>query len=190
MTAAGTMQSNDGRYQKAYQVTLGLLVGAIDRLRLVAPVDVISVPGNHDTLSAWTITETVKAWFRNAEDVNVDHSPMLRKYYRHGRCLVGLTHGDKERPDDLPMLMATERKEDWSQTRYREWFLGHFHKSAVKIKTVGDEFHGVRVRTLPSLCGTDAWHFGQGYTGNLRSAEMYYLHAERGLAGTTVYTVP
>lgn len=188
-TTAGTVQSNDGRYQKAYQVTLGLLVGAIDRLRELAPVEVLSIPGNHDTLSAWTLTETLKAWYRTAGDVSVDNAPTLRKYRHWGRCLLGWTHGDKERPDDLPLLMATEQPELWSATRWREWHLGHLHKSATKIKTVGDEYHGVRVRTLPSLCASDVWHTQQGYTGNIRSAESYFWHQERGLVGTGVYNV-
>jgi hypothetical protein len=190
MTTAGTIQSNDGRYQKAYQVTLDLLVETIDTLRELAPVEVISVPGNHDTLSAWTITETLKAWYRRVGDVVVDNSPTLRKYRTWGRCLLGFTHGDKERPDDLPLLMATEQPQLWSATRYREWHLGHLHKSATKIKTTGDEYHGVRVRTLPSLCASDVWHSQMGYTGNIRSAESYYWHQERGLAGTCVYNVP
>jgi hypothetical protein len=189
MTTGGTPQSNDGRFQKVYQVTLGLLVGAIDRLRELAPVDVISIPGNHDTLSAWTITESLRAWYRTAGDVSVDNAPTLRKYYRYGKTLLLFTHGDKEKLAGLPLLMATERPEDWAQTHYREAHLGHRHKSAGMTVT-GDEFNGVRVRTLPSLSGTDSWHHGQGYVGNIRSAEAYFWHPERGHAGTAIYNVP
>lgn len=189
LTTAGTPQSNDGRYQKIFLATIDLLTWAIDHLLAIAPVEVISIPGNHDTLSAWAITEALRAWYRSTEDVVVDNSPTLRKYRTWGSCLLGFTHGDKERPDDLPLLMATEQPQLWSSTRWREWHLGHLHKSATKIKTTGDKYHGVRVRTLPSLCASDVWHTQMGYTGNIRSAEAYYWHQQRGLAGTSVYNV-
>jgi hypothetical protein len=188
-TTSGTPQSNDGRYQKAYQKTLQLLVWAIDELREIAPVDVLTVPGNHDTLSAWTLSEALAAWYRRDEEVSVENGPALRKYYRWGRTLLGFTHGDKEKPGDLPLLMASEKPCEWAATDFREWHLGHLHMSRAQIKTVGSEFHGVRVRTLPSLCATDAWHHQQGYTGNLRSAEAYLYHRERGHAATLLYTL-
>jgi hypothetical protein len=189
MTTAGTPQSNDGRFQKVYCVTLDLLVWAIDRLRELAPVDVMSVPGNHDTLSAWTMTESLRAWYRTAGDVSVDNAPTLRKYYRFGKTMLLLTHGDKEKLSDLPLLMATERSQDWAETHYREAHLGHRHKSA-GMSVTHNELNGVRVRTLPSLSGTDSWHYGQGYVGNIRSAEGYYWHPENGMVGTSIYNVP
>jgi hypothetical protein len=188
-TTAGTPQSNDGRYQKVYQTTLALLVGAIDRLREIAPVDVLTVPGNHDTLSVWTLGETIKAWYRSADDVAVDNSPMLRKYYRYGRSLLLFTHGDREKITSLPLIMAQERRQDWAETIWREAHIGHRHKSA-SVVMAAEELAGIRIRTLPSLCATDAWHHQQGYVSNVRSAESYFWSRERGLAGTGVYNVP
>lgn len=189
MTTGGTPQSNDGRYQKAYQVTIGLLVGAIERLVAVAPVEVLSVPGNHDTLSAWTITETLGAWFRNSPHVKVDNSPSLRKYVRHGKCLIGFTHGDKEKPESLPLIMAQERAGDWADTKAREWHLGHKHTVSTKVVGQLAEHTGVRVRILPSLSGSDAWHSQMGYVHNIKSAEAYLWHKERGLIGVSYYNV-
>ena len=189
MTTGGTPQSNDGRYIKAYQVTLGLIVGAVERLMEVAPVEVLSVPGNHDTLSAWTLTETISAWFRKSPNVTVDNSPMLRKYTRWGKCLIGFTHGDKEKPESLPLIMAQERANDWAETKTREWHLGHKHTVSTKIVGQLAEHTGVKVRVLPSLSGTDSWHHAQGYIGNTKSAEAYLWHKERGLLGVSYYNV-
>ena len=119
----------------------------------------------------------------------VDDTLYKRKYYRHGAVMLGFAHGEKEKPENLPLLMATEQQEAWAATRYHEWHLGHLHKSATKIKTVADEFNGVRVRTLPSLCGTDLWHFDMGYVQNIRSAEVYLFDPDRGLAGTQVFNL-
>ena len=189
MTTGGTPQSNDGRYQKAYQVTIGLLVGAVERLVAVAPVEVLSVPGNHDTLSAWTITETIGAWFRNTPHVKVDNSPTLRKYVRHGKCLIGFTHGDKEKSEALPLIMAQERASDWAETKTREWHLGHKHTVSTKIVGQLAEHTGVRVRILPSLSGSDAWHSQMGYVHNIKSAEAYLWHKDRGLLGVSYNNV-
>lgn len=189
MTTGGTPQSNDGRYQKAYQVTIGLLVGAIERLVAVAPVEVVSVPGNHDTLSVWTITETIGAWFRNSPHVTVDNSPSLRKYTRWGKCLIGFTHGDKEKPESLPLIMAQERASDWAETKAREWHLGHKHTVSAKVVGHLAEHTGVRVRVLPSLSGSDAWHSQMGYVHNIKSAEAYLWHKERGLIGVSYYNI-
>jgi hypothetical protein len=34
----------------------------------------------------------------------------------------------------------------------------------------GDVYNGVQVRVLPSLCGTDAWHYSKGYVKGVKSA--------------------
>ena len=38
--------------------------------------------------------------------------------------------------------------------------------------------------------GGDAWHAGQGYVGNIRSAESYFWDKQTGLVGTGGYNVP
>ena len=47
-TTAGTPQDIDTRYLKMFRMAFQLMVAIIDRLREIAPVDVIVVPGNHD----------------------------------------------------------------------------------------------------------------------------------------------
>ncbi len=78
-----------------------------------------------------------------------------------------LTHGDKGRKQDYPLLMATEEPKMFGETLYREAHTGHIHQ----IQT--QEHHGVRVRVSPALCAADAWHAENMYVGNQRAAEAF-----------------
>lgn len=189
-TTAGTPQDTDSRYAKMFQVGEQLLVAALDRLAVIAPVHGIVVPGNHDRQTALTLGRVLSAWYRNTDRVTIDCSPTLRKYVRYGSNLLGFTHGSEEKPADLPLIMATEAPRDWSETTHREWHIGHTHRSKETRYTAGESFKGVRVRILPALCAADAWHASKGYVGEARAAETYLWSHDGGYAGHFSSQVP
>ncbi len=47
-TTGGTPQSVDNRFPKIITVVKNLLIKTIDELSLIAPVDILVIPGNHD----------------------------------------------------------------------------------------------------------------------------------------------
>jgi hypothetical protein len=79
--------------------------------------------------------------------------------------------------------MATEEKELWGKTSYREIHCGHIHGQKLK------EQFGVKVRHLSSLCSTDAYHTLKGYIGNIRAAEGFLYTKNKGLAAHYHYNV-
>ncbi len=180
-TTRGTQVSTDGRYHKTFLKVRKLMVQAIDRLRKIAPVKVVVVSGNHDTLAAWHLGDSLECWFDGYEDVEIDNRPIMRKYHQYGKCMLMLTHGDKGKREDYPLLMATEQAKMFGETRFREAHTGHVHQTKTQ------EFHGVRVRILSALCPPDAWHAENGYVGNLRSAEAYVWDGDEGLVGQFFY---
>ena len=182
MTTAGTPQDADTRHAKMFRGACRLMVKAIDRLELVAPVDVVIVPGNHDYSSAFKLGEVLDAWYRNADRVTVDNSPSPRKYYRYGTALIGYTHGSEEKHADLPMILAQERPVDWAETTCREVHCGHLHKRKASSYNIADTHNGVVVRIVPSLSGTDAWHHRKGYVKGPRAMEAYLYHRDTGYA--------
>jgi len=182
-TTRGTRQDVDTRYKRVFRIACDLQVWAIERLREVAPVDVLVVPGNHDQLSAFHVGMFLEAWFRHAKDVSIDNAAALRKYYRYGRNLLGFAHGNEEKPADLPLIMAVEEKRQWAETSHHEWHLGHYHTRRETRYTAGDTHKGVVVRILPSLCGADAWHHSRGYIGGPKAAEAYLYEYRGGYAG-------
>lgn len=181
-TTAGTPQDEDGRWQRSFVAGRKMMVRAINMLREVAPVRLVMVAGNHDTERLFYLGDALEGWFHNAAGVEVDNSPMQRKYYEYHNVLLGFTHGDKEKMKDLPLIMASEQPQSWARTKYREFHLGHWHiKNEIHFQPVA-EYEGIRVRIIPSLCPPDAWHKSKGYN-NLRAAEAYLWHPENGFAG-------
>jgi hypothetical protein len=179
-TTAGTFQDSDGRYPKIVETAEASVCLAIERAATIAPVVVQWVPGNHDTVSSYHLGRTVAAWFRFHPNVTVDISPTPRKYHRYGVNLIGTTHGDKEKRSELPIIMATERAEDWGVTTCREFLIGHTHASKVTHSTSVDSQVGVVVRTLRSIAAQDAWHASKGYLAQDRAAEAYLYSYESG----------
>jgi len=138
----------------------------------------INIQGNCQTV--FYLGEVLQAWYNTNSRVTVDNSASLRKYYRYGTNLIGFTHGDQEKHLDLPYLMSEERKADWAETSYREFHLGHFHKRKTISFVDVDENRGIKVRVLPSLSGTDAWHHSKGYR-SMKSAVAFLYDKNNGL---------
>jgi hypothetical protein len=180
-TTKGTAVSTDGRYQKTFITVRRTITEAIKRLKEIAPVHVVMISGNHDDLGVWHLGDSLECAFANDEDVEIDNEPKYRKYVRYGKVLLMFTHGDKGKREDYPLLMATEKSKDFGETKYREVHTGHIHQTKLQ------EWHGVRVRILPSLSPPDAWHSENGFTGQQRNAEAYVWNYERGLTDMHFY---
>ena len=182
-TTGGTPLDVDSRFQKTYVAGRKLMVESIDRLRQIAPVTVVMVPGNHDALTTFTLGDSLECWYHATKDVDVMNAPTPRKYFQHGKVMLLFTHGDKGKKDNYPLLMATERPEMFGATKYRECHTGHLHQMQVR------ETMGVRVRISPALCGADAWHSENHFIGNQRAAEAFVWSPVEGLVSIATYTV-
>lgn len=183
-TTAGTPQDSDGRFQKTFITTRKMIVAAIERLRQLAPVKVLMVPGNHDQLAVWHLGDSLSSFFHSYTDVVIDNEPPLRKYHQFGKVMLMFAHGDKGKLSDYPLLMATEQPTMFGSSVHREAHTGHIHQLRVQ------EHHGVRVRVLSALCAPDAWHAEKAYVGQARAAEAFVWNREEGLIATAVYTAP
>jgi hypothetical protein len=183
-TTGGTQLDNDSRYQKTFGVVRRMCIRAIDRCLEVAPVQVAMVPGNHDTLGVWHLGDSLECWYHRHGDVTIDNAPTSRKYVQFGKVMLLLTHGDKGKRQDYPLLMATEKPAMFGSTVHREAHTGHLHQTRVQ------EHHGVKVRISPALCPADAWHAENAFVGNAMAAEAFVWHREEGLVSLALYTVP
>lgn len=183
-TTAGTAQDVDARFQKTFGIARRMITDAIHRLRVIAPVRVVMVPGNHDTLSVWHLGDSLECLFHKCPDVTIDNAPTMRKYHQFGKVMLMFTHGDKGKRLDYPLLMATEQPQMFGATVHREAHTGHIHQ----VRT--EEQHGVKVRISPALCPPDAWHAERAFVGATRGAEAFVWHREDGLIATAHYTVP
>lgn len=183
-TTGGTPLDTDSRFQKSYLVARRLMTEAIDRLRAIAPVTVVVIPGNHDALSTWCLGDSLECYYHKTPDVTVENSPSPRKYVHFGQVMLLFTHGDKGKRENYPLLMATEKPEMFGATKHREAHTGHLHQVRVQ------EHMGVKVRISPALCPPDAWHSEMHLVGNARAAEAFVWSKTDGLVSLATYTVP
>jgi DNA-binding transcriptional ArsR family regulator len=187
-TTAGTPQDTDVRFMKTIKTVKRILIQIIGELSQIAPIDVIIVPGNHDTTSSFMMGEILESFFFNNQRVNIDNAPKLRKYYRFGLNGIQLTHGNEEKHDSLGNIFATEQPKLWADTKFRFAQLGHFHKNKKTNYVSVDEFQGFQVHVIPSLSGTDAWHKSKGYN-TLKQAKALLFDPNEGLIGEFTTTV-
>jgi hypothetical protein len=187
-TTAGTFQDTDTRWHKIFRTSHHLARWTIDvLLRFGVPVKVIIVPGNHDELSTFAVGEVISAAYEDNPLVSIDNRASLRKYYRYGESLLGFTHGNEERHDQLPLIMADEAREDWAVTRFNEWHIGHRHNKKSLHFTSHDQFRTIGVRILPSLCGQDYWHYKKGYR-HIPQSELHVWHRTQGHVASFTHT--
>ena len=182
-TTKGTPLDRDGRVEKMLEEAVSTLCDVISDMSQRAPTEVVLVPGNHDAVMTVALRQILSAEFRGHPNVTINTTNTTRKYVTHGRCLIGLTHGDKAQKQ-LGELMALEAREHWGQTLLREVHHGHRHSEAA-VTTVG----GVTIRQHPALCPPDGWHAMEGYVGAPRAMDAYTYHADGYLVGMTRATV-
>jgi hypothetical protein len=182
-TTAGTRQDTDSRFKKILREGRKLVIDTIEKLREIAPVDVVVVTGNHGGLSEFMLGDLLEVRYESDKFVNVDNSPTSRKYYSFGKNLIGYTHGDQEKITDLVGIMATEKPELWGNSKHRLWHLGHMHMMQLK------EMQGVKVEWLPSLSASDAWHKKRGYVNNTRGVVSSLFDKEMGMVNRIFFNL-
>ncbi len=187
LTPRGNNQLDiDTRLANIIEESQNALVDTIETLASVAPVDIIWIPGNHDPQTSYWLLRVLAAWYRNDERVTVDVSPKPRKFKLFGINLIGFMHGcdvPASRLASLPNLLAEEAADLWTSGQYREIHIGHKHKKAELYFTGTDTYGGVVVRTIPSLVGTDYWHFLKGFANTSKTAQFFVWNKDYGLEG-------
>ena len=175
-TTKGTAQQDSAPWQETFVGYCSLMVRAICFLAKTAPVDVVVIQGNHDYERMFYSGEFLRAFFLNDARVTIDNGYDSRKYYKYGANMIMFTHGDKEKPAEMPLIMATEQPEMFAKTIYREAHCGHLHKEMV------NEYRGIKVRFIPSICGNDEWHKMMGYEAK-RTGQAHIWNKKRGYEG-------
>ena len=177
-TYRGTRVDCDGRFSKVWDIVLSELIHAIEMLQTLAVVQLPLVPGNHDSTAAVYLAEVLAARFRHNNRVIVDREPSSRKYIEWGTNLLGFDHGDRIPRQRLVTLMQAERPVSWGRTTCREWIRGHWHHETVYQQG------GVVIRHLPTITGTDVWHYDEGYIGAPRGTHLLLYGYDSGHVAT------
>jgi hypothetical protein len=174
-TTSGTPQDTDGMFYENFLCAKKLYVEVIELLLQVADIHFVFNPSNHDYQSGFFLADVIQSWFRNCDNITFDCSIAHRKYYQYGNNLIGSTHGDSAKPQDLPMLMAVESRESWAETKHKYFYSHHLHHKISK------DYIGVTVESLRSPSSSDSWHHRNGYgVGGVKAVEGFIHHKEFG----------
>jgi hypothetical protein len=172
-TTGGTPQDTDGMWYDNFIMAKNLYIELLEKLMSFADVEVVYNPSNHDYTHGFFLMQLIEAHFSKSSirfNVDLKH----RKAFKYGNNLIGTTHGDGAKIENLPLLLATEFPILWSETKHRYIYSHHVHHKTSK------DFIGVTFETLRSPSGSDSWHHKNGYTGVPRAVEGYVHHKEFG----------
>ena len=172
-TTKGTPQNNDTHYYDAYERCCNMVIKAVDILKQRAQVDVVYVPGNHDEQTGFKLAKFIDAWYRNDDDVSVDYLPLARKYVKFGKTLLCFAHNADVKK--LPMLIADEARQYWSDINTTEVFLQHLHSENVVM-----EEYNMRIQRLPTISAKSKWTTDKGYSAK-RQCKTFIFDIEDGL---------
>ena len=172
-TNAGTPQDTDGMWFDNFIMAKNLYIELLEKLMSFAEVEVVYNPSNHDLTHGFFLMQLIEAHFSKST-INFNVNLLHRKAFKYGNNLIGTTHGDGAKVENLPLLLATEFPVLWSETKHRYIYSHHIHHKQSR------DFIGCTFETLRSPSSSDSWHKKNGYCGVPRAVEGYVHHKEFG----------
>jgi hypothetical protein len=172
-TTSGTSQDTDGMWHTNFLIAKELYIDVLKRLLQVADVHFVFNPSNHDFTHGFFLADVIKTYFKDCKNITFDCDIRHRKYYRYYNNLIGTSHGDGAKTQDLPLLMAQESR-DWSDTKHRYVYTHHVHHKTAK------DFIGVTVESMRSPSSADGWHSRNGYQHAPKAIEGFLHSKEHG----------
>lgn len=172
-TTSGTQQDASGMWYDNFLMAKKLYVDVIDKLLNIADVHATFNPSNHDYMSGFMLAEVIQTHYRSCKNITFDCDIKHRKYFKYGNSLIGTTHGDGAKNNDLGSLMSIEAKQDWANTDFRYFYTAHIHHKTSK------DFINVTTESLRSPSPADSWHDRNGYV-NQPALEGFIHSKSRG----------
>ena len=172
-TTSGTPQDTDGMWYRNFLMAKDLYIDVLEKLIAVADVHFVFNPSNHDYTNGFFLANVIETYFKNCKNITFDCSIAHRKYFKYHNNIIGTTHGDGAKQNDLPLLMATESN-DYSECKKRYIYIHHIHHK------VNKDFPGVTIESLRSPSEADSWHHRNGYEHAPVAIEGFIHHKEHG----------
>lgn len=171
-TTSGTNLANstEGIWQLEIGNYISIQLEYIDMFASIAPVEVISIPGNHDKHTAYTMAAFLKVYYEKVnKKVEVIQSLVSNRVYRQygdRYCLI-FEHGDNVSPTKMDKEMhkvIMSEAAAWGIKSAINMVFYHFsgHTHAEDQKDLGGNV--IRI-VLPVVCPPDMWHSLNQYVG-------------------------
>jgi hypothetical protein len=171
-TTSGTPQDTDGSYARIFADGCNLAVTMVDTLRQLAPVQVLSFPAimiERQRLASTMSSPRVQGLCRRRSrpDSEGPEVPRLRRDADWTGSRVNT------KPNELPMIMANEAREDWGRTLHHCMFTGHLHHQMIEKHCF--------LYQVPSLSPPDRWHYRKGFTTSTPGTSAYIIDHSAGV---------
>ena len=154
----GNFLDVDGRYSKILDIGVKLIRYIIEYAHTKHKnITVINCIGNHDMCGSLWLSASLHHIYENNKNIHIINNCSPRQYYRYGNTLIGMTHGMDCSFKDLPIIMASEKSNDWGNTKFHYWYTGHIHQDKKS------EFPGCIVESFKTIAGKDAWTNAKGF---------------------------
>lgn len=173
-TAKGTKQDSCGRITTIFTKALDMLIDCVDKLAEIAPIEVVSVSGNHDREISFYLFSSLEKAFRKDDRITFNVGPNPFKAKRYGKILLGWTHGDVKK-ENITDWMQVHYSKDYGESNWREIHSGHFHSQGIIDKA------GILVRYLPKICAASSWEHTNGYNAAIKSVVSFVWNPDKGL---------
>lgn len=167
-TASGTQLETTDMNQ-AWEDAFDFFDLVIDKaLDHAEEVEVLYVPGNHDTTVGQTLFKALTRLYQREDRLVIDDAQEMFKATLLGHNFIGATHGVKRNKKDYPMIYATQFSKLWGadNVQTRETYTGHLHHEHVI------DMNGLVIRQMPTRNETDQWHKDNGFVGSHKRFQL------------------
>ena len=167
-TTSGTAQDNVLWYD-AYNIAKKLYIDIIEEIMKRGYHIIIKhIVANHDYMSSFMLSDSIYSWFSKS-DIDFDIDLSHRKYYKFGKNMISINHGDGAKKDKLALLAANEFKH-WGDTTFRYIYTQHIHHQQVSVDEIG-----VTIQSLRTPTAASGWAHRNGYQ-HAQSAITGFVH--------------
>lgn len=143
-----------------------------------------SVEGNHSEEASIYLRGHINAWFRNEPRVIVEMKATAQQYHVFGANILGFAHGHQMKPAKAGEVMVYDNQEIFSNSKYRYYHFGHFHRDFIKSDGILciTEIH-------KNIIPMDKWADSMGYRGIIGDAKAIYYHKKYGEVGRARFNI-
>ena len=183
-TFAGTKLDVDTRIEVVLETAAQTFLFAIDKLLAKhKSCVVVMARGNHDSDTAIALALILKFYYSKEPRVTILDPHGFFHTLHFGQNLLAVHHGDKVKAAKLGAILPKMLPEQWAETNYRKWLVGHIHH-----QTAIETENGVFVEAFGTLSPPDSWHAGAGY-GAASVMNQIVFHKNGGEAIRHVYQI-
>lgn len=163
-----------GRPSEMIEASARILRRIIDAaLKRHKKVILLVAQGNHDKQSYKWLRVCMQAAYEREKRLQIITEQSIYYCIKHGRNLLGFSHGHGAKAERLPQVFAARYAKIWGDSDHREIHCGHLHHKHVK------DYEGATVYQHDTIAPNDAHGSDMGFTAK-RKAEVLTYHAKFG----------